>query len=126
MENNFGPSSSRPNERQLEMRGVRITPRHNLDLPYGVWQRPDGSEVLFDRNYVPILQRDADGGNVRPCPPVWVEREKQQWFWGSGSTGFPIAKKAKTGSWARTHGEAILAAFKTGEPVDPLVLDPAP
>ncbi len=116
---------SRPTEWALEMRGGRITSRHNLDLPYGVFQREDGSEVLFNRNYVPTLQRDADGSNVRPCSPVWVDGRRQGYFWGNGKTAWP-SRKLKRDAWARRHGEAVLSAFETGEPIDLFMLDPPP
>lgn len=118
------PNPSRPAEWALEMRGCRTTSRYNIDLPYGVWQREDGSEVLFSRNYFPTLQRDAGGNNVRPCPPVWVDWSKQQWFWGNGNTAWP-SRKLKRDAWARRYGQAALAAFETGEPIDLFVLDPA-
>lgn len=118
------PDPSRPTEWALEMRGGRTTARYNIELPYGVWQREDGSEVLFNRNYFPTLQRDADGRNVRPCPPVWVDWVKQQWFWGGGETAWP-SRKLKRGAWALQHGAVVLAAFEAGEPVDVFVLDPA-
>ena len=116
---------SRPTEWALEMRGCRITSRHNLDLPYGVFQREDGSDVLFNRNYVPTLQRDADGSNVRPCSPVWVDRRRQGYFWGNGKTAWP-SRKLKRDAWTSQHGEAVLAAFEAGEPIDLFVLDPPP
>jgi hypothetical protein len=119
------PDPSRPTEWALDIRGGRITSRHNLDLPYGVFQREDGSEILFNRNYVPTLQRDANGSNVRPCPPVWVDRRRQSYFWGNEKTAWPN-RKLKWDAWARRHGEAALAAFEAGEPLDLFVLDPSP
>lgn len=119
------PDPARPTEWALEMRGGRITSRHNLDLPYGVWDREDGSEVLFNRNYVPTLRRDANGSNVRPCPPVWVDRRRQSYFWGNGNTALP-SRKLKPDAWARRHGGAVLAAFEAGEPIDRFVMDPSP
>lgn len=119
------PDRSRPTEWALEMRGGRITSRHNLDLPYGVFQREDGSEVLFNRNYVPKLQRDTNGSNVRPCPPVWVDRQRQSYFWSNGKTARP-SRKLNWDAWARRHGEAALAAFEAGEPIDLFVLEPYP
>lgn len=107
------------------MRGGRTTARYNIELPYGVWQPEDGSEVLFNRNYCPTLQRDGDGSNVRPCPPVWVGGVKQQWFWGSGNTAWP-SRKLKRGTWALRHGEVVLAAFMAGGTIDLFVLDPGP
>lgn len=119
------PDARRPTEWALEMRGSRITQWHNLDLPYGVFQREDGSEVLFNRNYVPIIQRDADGSNARLCPPVWVEWKVQSYFWGNEKTAWPC-RKLKQDAWARRHGEAALAAFEAGELIDLFVLDPSP
>lgn len=113
---------SLPNERPLDMKSSRTTARSNLDLPYGYWQKADGSQILFDRNYVPMLRRDPDGSNARICPPVWVQWIDQQWFWGTGKADWP-KRKAKPGSWSRRHGEAILDAFEAGEPIDPFVLD---
>lgn len=125
MKSKHAPDPSRPTEWTLEMGGCRTTARYNHELPYGVWQREDGSEVLFSRNYVPTLQRDADGANVRPCPPVWVDWVKQQWFWGGRETAWP-SRKLKRGAWALRHGAAVFAAFEAEEPLDLFVLDPAP
>lgn len=126
MDNPQAPDPRRSTERSLQMGKHRTLDWHNLDLPYGVWDREDGSQVLFDRNYVPQLERGADGGNVRIPVPVWVGWASQQWFWGGGPLAFPSVRKLPATSKARQHGEAVVAAFVAGEPIDPFVLDPAP
>jgi hypothetical protein len=46
------------------------------ELPYGMFVRPDGGEVLFNREYWPIWQRER-GGRGRPANRaewvVWIE-----------------------------------------------------
>lgn len=118
-----GPSR---NERPLQMGKHRTLDWHNIDLPYGVWDREDGSQVLFDRNYVPQLERDPDGERARLSQPVWVRWSRQRWFWGSGGLAFPSLKKLPHAHGARQHGEAVIAAFLAGDSIDPFVLDPAP
>ena len=51
-------------------------------LPYGVWRTVDGREVMFDRKYRPMWQRQA-GGRATPADPAeWVQRiAEQQWLW---------------------------------------------
>lgn len=116
--------SDRTAEWPLEMGGGRNLPWHNIDLPYGYWQRNDGSQVLFNRNYVPMLQRDADGANARACPAVWIDSREQRWFWATGKDAWPIAKLKPTAP-AREYGEAVLAAFIAGRPIEQFVRDPA-
>lgn len=117
---------SRRDECHLERDQNRTVRWHNARLPYGIWDRADGSQVLFDRTYVPQLERDADGGNVRISQPAWVKWAKQRWFWGSGPQAFPSVRKLPATSKARQHGEAVVAAFVAGESIDPFVLDPTP
>jgi hypothetical protein len=122
---NSDASPSR-NEPPLATGKHRTLDWHNIDLPYGVWDRADGSQVLFDRNYVPQLERDPDVGSARLAQPVWVSWSRQRWFWGSGGLGFPSIKKPPPGHAARKHGEAVIAAFVAGASIDPFILDPAP
>lgn len=100
-----------------------LKPPHNIDLPYGLWVLHDGSEVLFDRLYRPMLARDASGGNVRAIAYCWVKWRSEGWFWSNGRRGFPMRRKATSTSRARQHGEAVLAAFRAGEPMDHLIRD---
>lgn len=114
-------------ERPLEMdTPYRSLEWVNQDLPYGVFDRADGSQVLFNRNYTPTLERDADGRNARLAEPAWIRWARQRWFWGSKGLGFPNEKELTPGHPVRQHGEAVVAAFVAGEPIDPYILDPAP
>lgn len=126
MDNLQAPDPSRSTERSLQIGKHRTLDWHNIDLPYGVWDREDGSQVLFDRNYVPQLERNPDGGNARLAQPVWVRWSRQRCFWGSGGQGFPSMKKLPHTHGSRQHGEAVIVAFLAGDSIDPFVLDPAP
>jgi len=103
--------------------GGWLKPPHNIDLPYGRWLLEDGSEVLFDRLYRPMLVRDANGGDVRAIAYCWVEWRSESYFWGDAGLRFPMRRRAAPTSRARQHGEAVLAAFRAGEPMEPLIRD---
>jgi hypothetical protein len=53
--------------------------------PYGVWVCADGRQVLFNRDYIPILQRYPN----QPCCPAnpgeWIEWIEQRWFFNDGT-----------------------------------------
>jgi hypothetical protein len=53
--------------------------------PYGIWTCADGRQILFNRDYVPILQRYPG----QPCEPAnpdeWVEFVEQRWFYKDGT-----------------------------------------
>ena len=49
--------------------------------PYGKWTCDGGREVLFNRNYWPILERDGNGEPVKAADPgEWVKHIAQDWF----------------------------------------------
>jgi hypothetical protein len=50
--------------------------------PYGVWTCADGRQVLFNRNYNPILVRYVGGSVVDGDPEEWVDWVSQAWFYG--------------------------------------------
>lgn len=48
--------------------------------PYGKWTCGDGREVIFDRSYVPILER-RPGEQARPARPgEWVNHVEEEFF----------------------------------------------
>ena len=50
-------------------------------VPYGVWVTSSGLEVLFNREYRPILERMTSTGTVRVSVDRWVDDiVKQSWF----------------------------------------------
>ena len=59
---------------------------HMLDVkPYGMYTRADGSQVLFNRSYEPMLQRDADGQNVHEVSGWLHDVKKEQHFYYDGN-----------------------------------------
>jgi hypothetical protein len=67
-----------------------------LWLPYGIWTYPDGSEVVFSRDYLP-LWRIAGNGVERLDPWLWMQGwVKERWF----------AKETETG-WSRGQGRRM-------------------
>ena len=54
-------------------------------LPYGVWTSADGRQVLFNRRYHPIWQRDT-AGNVKVADAdERVEWKTQNYFYNDGT-----------------------------------------
>lgn len=54
-------------------------------LPYGKWTRAHGSEVLFNRHYMPIWERSPDGV-VRPADhDEWVDYQHTEYFYFDGN-----------------------------------------
>lgn len=45
--------------------------KHWTDIPYGVWTRANGNEVMFNRQYKPMFEKFADG-RVERIKPYWV------------------------------------------------------
>jgi hypothetical protein len=55
-------------------------------LPYGLWRCADGREVLFNRHYRPIWQRDRVDGYVYPADPdERVPWQRVEYFYGIGT-----------------------------------------
>ena len=51
-------------------------------LPYGQYCRQDGSRVLFNRDYEPLVEIGPEGER-RPCDPhEHVQFDSQEWFYG--------------------------------------------
>jgi hypothetical protein len=48
-----------------------------LFLPYGKWVCPDGSEVLYNRDYCPLWAKKPDGTVEALDPDTWVTIETQ-------------------------------------------------
>jgi hypothetical protein len=73
-------------------------------LPYGKWTLKDGTEVLFNRLYQPMLRRK--GSNVEPVDPSrWMEWESQEHYYDDSN---PPNKSSKT----RLQLEKILQEWK--------------
>lgn len=71
-------------------------------LPYGVWTRATGEEVLFNRFYQPIHERSPDGTIIRAAnPKEWIKHADQRWFYDDRHSE---AEK-------RRRAEAALRAF---------------
>jgi hypothetical protein len=70
-------------------------------LPYGKWTCADGREVLFNRFYELIFQRNP-GEQPSPADPhEWVRWTQQEWFYDDAT---PDRRKT-------TLGEAILETW---------------
>ena len=58
-------------------------------LPYGAYIGEDGTETLFNRNYEPIIARDAVGNNLRKAHG-WITHTKQVWFYDVAAAARPL------------------------------------
>jgi hypothetical protein len=77
------------------------------ELPYGIWTCENGREVLFNRNYQPIVQRH-NGRWSRADAKEWVYWKEQWYFYGD-------PKWFKQPFSKRIHRlESILADFRFG------------
>jgi len=102
----------------------------NAHIPYGVYTCPDGTQVLFDRAYVPTWARNADGSGVEAVPRLpdgrgrWVDHTGQKYFYigGAWPNGWPKYKSARLRRLIE-HGERILADFKAGLPIEKYYAD---
>ena len=55
------------------------------NLPYGRWICADGREVLFNRFYEPILQKQLNGiCLIEADAHEWVPFVQQEWFYDDG------------------------------------------
>jgi hypothetical protein len=54
-------------------------------LPYGKWTCSAGREVLFNRNYHPIWQRQPDGSVSAADRSERVQWCRQEWFYDDGN-----------------------------------------
>lgn len=50
-------------------------------LPYGLWTEGDGSVVLFDRNYCPIIRVQMAGGVTSVHPLEHIKFVDERWFY---------------------------------------------
>lgn len=103
----------------------------NSHIPYGIYVCPDGTEVLFCRNYTPLFARNADGSGAQRVPllsdgnPRWVEYQRAEYFFRSGN--HPRGRLSKP--WVKAnvaHGEMILEKFSAGDPVLHFAVPPPP
>jgi hypothetical protein len=56
--------------------------RHRLRLPYGRWITDDGTRVLYNRKYQPLLIWQPGTDKAERCDPHWVTGiAAQDWFY---------------------------------------------
>ena len=60
--------------------------------PYGCWTEPDGSGVIFDRDYRPIVRVFRGGKAEIVAPNTFINFTKQRWF----HRGFGMTPDAAT------------------------------
>ena len=57
-----------------------------LYIAYGVWTEPDGSMVLFSRDYFPLWRLREGHAPERLFPWLWIKHVEQSWYWGDSNT----------------------------------------
>jgi hypothetical protein len=79
------------------------------DVAYGAWRCKNGREVLFNRFYEPILERQSPQQSaVDACATEWVKDiVSQAWFYTEN-------RKSTEKSLIRI-GEAAIEAFRTNQ-----------
>jgi hypothetical protein len=61
--------------------GVMSAAEWRNRLPYGMWKCGDGREVVFNRGYVPILERYPDEPAIAANPNEWIDWIEQHFYW---------------------------------------------
>lgn len=85
--------------------------------PYGVWLTADGRELLFDRRYRPLLERQPGRPATAADPLEWVAAiVEERWLYSDADSPKSAAPGAAA---ARRRCAAALAAFEAGDPLDP-------
>lgn len=92
-------------------------------LPYGFYLRPNGNEILFNRNYEPLIERSPDGDILNVSRDEWVDYVGRYWFRNDGRHN-PRFKGAE-GKAARSRCEKILQDFLGGRDVSKYVINSA-
>jgi hypothetical protein len=64
-------------------------------LPYGWWFLQDGSEVVFNRDYLPQYRVWHDGRVERADTRQFYEFIGQYWFWQDGCGPYDKTKEGK-------------------------------
>jgi hypothetical protein len=57
-----------------------------LRCPYGKWTCADGREVLFNRQYWPILERRPGETAKTANPTEWIHWKEQDYFFDDGNS----------------------------------------
>lgn len=71
-------------------------PPMRFRLPYGVWTREDGGQVLFNRNYRPLFMRPGAGQTAQQANGnEWVRFRDQEWFYGDGDGPWESVRSLK-------------------------------
>lgn len=81
-------------------------------IPYGFWRTEDGREILFDRGYLPIMERSPEKTARQPDPSAWIAVVAIQWL-HEGCADFRRAKFAPL----KATLERIVADFSNGAPM---------
>ena len=75
-----------------------------LRCPYGKWTCADGREVIFNREYWPILER-RPGENAKPANPnEWIPWKEQDYFFDDVNSPWQrLRRKAAADTLARCN-----------------------
>lgn len=84
------------------------------ELPYGFWKVATGRIVVFNRGYLPIWQRFADGEIRRANAGEWVRWIEERWF---------DADRIRYEKNTRERLREILRKFFRGEDLTPYATD---
>lgn len=57
-----------------------------LFLPYGHWKEPDGSLVVFSRDYFPMWRINAGEPPKRLSPWTWIQVREETHYWDDANT----------------------------------------
>jgi hypothetical protein len=81
-----------------------------LRCPYGMWRCADGREVLFNREYWPILER-RPGERAKPADPnEWVRWIEQEHFFDDANSPWH-RRRPKTAAQTLARCNRVLAEW---------------
>ena len=74
-----------------------------LRCPYGKWTCADGREVIFNREYWPILSR-GPGEKAKPADPnEWVQWKEQDFYFDDGNSPWQRRQRVAAHTLARCN-----------------------
>jgi hypothetical protein len=64
-----------------------------LYIPYGAWTEPDGSKVLFSRDYFPLWRISNGKKPERLNPWLRIRFTHEEWFWDDTTTPWSSSRR---------------------------------
>lgn len=82
-------------------------------MPYGLWRQKDGREVIFNRQYIPMFERNGEKGAAKIINHSHIDFVDQEFFRDDGTNN--PRDPGERGEHASNRCIEILVRFLCGE-----------